>query len=785
MNVTRVRARRLIGALVIGLCLAGAPQANGAERVALVIGNSGYAQLPRLINPVNDASDVTQSFQRLGFQVTTVKDAGFEALRVALLAFSRQAAEAEMAVVFYAGHGIEVAGENWLLPVDGRLKTDADVNSEAMNLRTVMLAVSEAKALGLVILDACRNNVFANIPKTGATRAVDRGLAPVDPAENVLVAYAARDGTTASDGTGRNSPFTAALLRHLETPGLELEFLFRNVRDDVWAATNGGQQPFLYGSLSKDEIYLKPAEDPAVATATAPVTATAAPAPSAPAEPTVLAEASDVAWSFLRNTSDADTLRRFMELFPNSNQLPAARLRVAALETAQKSDAGPIGGAVFSLASDDTPQIEEEDVKKTRPYRKSTAAVEVAWNVLKDSKDATVVRRFADRFPSSRRRAAVEQRPIQFFGAKVALANPQDPPPPPKLITRDVLLQAAEDPDVLSCFRVDDMRAPECHSALERYPLISQFTYDYRFRFTLCQALGDACGGRPPRMLQNGATLQAKALFNPVNADPAAIAAVPGGVVIAPATGPGTSANKAPGTSAPSSPTAAVSIGNPPAPPAPPAPPSTGFHHSHGPKSVPPVLAPANVTRNPAGLPGAGKGAFHNFRAAIRASGPTGSPLGVSTKSIGLTSGRHTGGRLSVGHSNIQIKSNVGVTSIKSNVGVTSIRSNVGVTSIRSNVNTLTVRTPGANTLTIRTPATVRTPAVNAIAVRTPALNTLTVRTPTVSAPTIRTPTVSAPTIRTPTVSTPTIRTPTVSITTVRTPTVRVPTVRVPTVRIR
>ncbi len=433
--------------LGLGLGLTGAPQAYGAERVALVIGNSNYAQLPRLTNPVNDASDVSQSLQRVGFQVTTIKDAGFEQLRVALLAFGRQAADADMALVFYAGHGIEVAGENWLLPVDGQLKTDADVNSEAMNLRTVMLAVSDAKTLGLVILDACRNNVFANIAKSGSTRAVDRGLAPVDPAENVLVAYAARDGTTASDGTGRNSPFTSALLHHLETPGLELEFLFRNVRDDVWAATNGGQQPFLYGSLSKDEIYLKPAEDAAVATATT------APAPSAPSE---VAEASEVAWSFLRNTSDADTLRRFVELFPTSSQVPAARQRVATLETAQKSDAPP-SGAIFSLASDDATLVEEEEIKKTRPYRKSTPAIEAAWNVLKDSKDVTVVRRFADRFPSARRRAAAERQPIRFVGAKVALVNPQDPPPQPTLISRDVLLQAAEDPDVLRCFRLDDV----------------------------------------------------------------------------------------------------------------------------------------------------------------------------------------------------------------------------------------------------------------------------------------------------------------------------------------
>src|SRR3954467_12176309 len=142
-------------AWVLAAGLIGLSQARAAERVALVIGNSAYEQLPRLANPVNDAADVSQSLERLGFKVTTVKDAGFEKFRLALREFGRAAAGAEIAVVFYAGHGMEVAGENWLLPVDGELKSELDVNTEATGLRAIMLAVSQAKNLGLVILDAC------------------------------------------------------------------------------------------------------------------------------------------------------------------------------------------------------------------------------------------------------------------------------------------------------------------------------------------------------------------------------------------------------------------------------------------------------------------------------------------------------------------------------------------------------------------------------------------------------------------------------------------------------
>src|SRR5262249_51246547 len=121
-----------------------------------------------------------------------------------------------------------------------------------------MRLVSNSSKLGLVILDACRNNPFLQrMQRTNVTRATERGLVRVEPGDNVMVAYSARDGTTASDGQGRNSPFTQALLKNLETPGLEIRFLFANVRDDVMTATNRGQQPFTYGSLSKDPIYFR------------------------------------------------------------------------------------------------------------------------------------------------------------------------------------------------------------------------------------------------------------------------------------------------------------------------------------------------------------------------------------------------------------------------------------------------------------------------------------------------------------------------------------------------
>jgi hypothetical protein len=306
----------LLGLIVAAIALCAAADANAQSRVALVVGNSAYTKVPRLANPAHDAEDMAGALRRLGFTVNNVPDADFNTFRRALLDFNRAAPAAEIAVIYFAGHGIEVEGENWLLPTDVELRNAVDVSTEAISLRSAMQAVGAARTLGLVILDACRNNPFQSTMQPAvATRRVVMvdGLAPVEPAGNVLVAYAARDGTVANDGTGLNSPFAAALLRHLETPGLEVDFLFRNIRDDVKAATNNEQQPFVYGSLSSEEIYLKPPL-PGIADTAKPD------------------DASEIAWSFLKATGDVATLTRFTDRFPASPHVAEAKVRISALE---------------------------------------------------------------------------------------------------------------------------------------------------------------------------------------------------------------------------------------------------------------------------------------------------------------------------------------------------------------------------------------------------------------------------------------------------------------------
>ena len=246
------RAKLGVVLLLAVVLVASASVALADGRVALVVGNSSYAHIGRLPNPGNDAADMTAALRRLGFEVTTELDTRLTELNLALRAFTRRSAGADVSLVFYAGHGIEMNGVNYIVPVDARLERDTDVRFETVTLDD-MLAVTSGAALRMVILDACRNNPLArSMQRTGASRSVSRGnFGDLDESllgNETLVAYAAAAGTTAADGTGRNSPYTAALLEHLEEP-LEILTLFRRVRAGVLASTNGEQRPHEYQSL--------------------------------------------------------------------------------------------------------------------------------------------------------------------------------------------------------------------------------------------------------------------------------------------------------------------------------------------------------------------------------------------------------------------------------------------------------------------------------------------------------------------------------------------------------
>jgi formylglycine-generating enzyme required for sulfatase activity len=304
----------------IGVCAA-----TAQKRAALVIGNSSYMVGP-LANPVADAEAVAKALRDLCFdRVILKKDLNTDGMRAALKEFGGEVVGAEIGVVFFAGHGTEIAGRNYLIPVDARLARAADVDLEAIGLDTVLGQLAGVSKLKLVILDACRNNLF---PLAGAKRAVTRGLARVDPEDNTLIAYAAKEGTTADDGVGRkHSPFTEALLKHIATPGIEVDYLFRLVRDDVLDATDRQQVPNHYNGLGRERIFLVPplytsnaTEGPAAHAA--PPTKSPVPAmPTAPPNQSLGPAANSQAAA-----TDDFAKRFFWDKFFSNNDLPAAMI---------------------------------------------------------------------------------------------------------------------------------------------------------------------------------------------------------------------------------------------------------------------------------------------------------------------------------------------------------------------------------------------------------------------------------------------------------------------------
>jgi len=308
------------------------------KRVALVLGNSNYQNVAPLPNPVNDSSKIAATLKDAGFDVVdSRRDLAAAETRRALRDFADRARDADIAVVYYAGHGIEVDGGNYLIPVDARLERDTDIYDEGLSLDRILIAIEPAKKLRLVILDACRDNPFARTMKrTVASRAIGQGLAKVEPTSpNVLIAYSAKAGSTAADGDGNNSPFTMALSHHLTKPGLDVRRAFGFVRDEVLKTTNNRQEPFVYGSLGGEDVPLVPAPRPA------PAAAAPAPAPSAQAE-------ARRDYELALQIGNKSALNAFLAQYPDGfyaslaklqlDKIAAEETRVAATEKARQAE---------------------------------------------------------------------------------------------------------------------------------------------------------------------------------------------------------------------------------------------------------------------------------------------------------------------------------------------------------------------------------------------------------------------------------------------------------------
>jgi hypothetical protein len=360
--VTTIRRlpRPLIAAgLMIAFALAGAEPALAEKRVALIVGNSAYKNVSVLPNPVNDATAMAAMFKGAGFDVVEARrDLGNLDFRRTIREFSSLARNADVAVVFFAGHGIEVRGTNYLLPVDAKLASDFDVEDESVSLDRVMQALEPAKRMRLVILDACRDNPFVRtMQRSVATRAISRGLAKVEPqSSNTLVAFAAKDGSTADDGVGSHSPFTTALLKHITAPGLDIRIALGRVRDEVLTSTGNRQEPYVYGSLGGATFALvSPPPEPAVKQAP--------PAPAV-ADPNAAVRRD---YEFAERVGTKDAWDTFLAVHPKGFFADLARAQRAKLDTAPTAPTAARGEPAVAAVTPATPPEPAKPAAKTGP----------------------------------------------------------------------------------------------------------------------------------------------------------------------------------------------------------------------------------------------------------------------------------------------------------------------------------------------------------------------------------------------------------------------------------
>lgn len=331
---------RILGCTVGVLLAASVWLPAAAEtRVALVIGNGGYpASGMALANPPRDARAVAAALRDLGFATDEVLDAGREAMEDAIVRFVRGARDADVALFFYAGHGLQDLGRNYLMPVDAKLEDETDLRRRFVRLDDVLEDLAGTRAARIVVLDACRDNAAvealrAAVPKSRSA-SVSRGLAAVPKTAGMLVAFATQPNRVAADGEPGNSPFTKALVQHLGTPGVELRTALTRVRVDVARATGDAQVPEVSDSLL-GEIYLRPA---AVATVTAPPAPLQQPEPKANPAPPPTPRSTDTSewdkenalWNAAQSIGSLEAYEAYLRAYPKGHFVAIAEVAIAA-----------------------------------------------------------------------------------------------------------------------------------------------------------------------------------------------------------------------------------------------------------------------------------------------------------------------------------------------------------------------------------------------------------------------------------------------------------------------
>jgi hypothetical protein len=364
----------MIGVAILSMVLA--PEAALADkRVALIVGNSSYQAVPQLPNPSRDASSVAKMFKDAGFDSVEIQlNVGNLEFKRAIRKFEVAADHADIAVIYYAGHGLEIDGINYLIPVDARLASDRDADDEAIPLERLVSSADGAKRLRLIILDACRDNPFVATmrrERKTASRSTTRGLGRVEPTStDTLIAYAARAGSTADDGDGQHSPFTTAMLKNLTVPGLDVRLAFGRVRDEVMKITASRQEPFVYGSLGGGNVSLVPA-------------------PVVPQEAPVSDVKAD--YELVQKIGTKRAWEVFLGTHPNGFYAELAKAQIEQLSAQPINQPGGQPNVNMAALSPQPPPITRESVSKEA----------IEWDKVKDATDPSALQKFIKRFPDS------------------------------------------------------------------------------------------------------------------------------------------------------------------------------------------------------------------------------------------------------------------------------------------------------------------------------------------------------------------------------------------------
>ena len=377
--MSRVGLSAMVSALALFSATIWADPAFAERRAALVIGNSAYQNAPVLPNPAKDAKAIAAMFVKAGYDVVSAQyDVGNLDFKRAIRQFEDSLSDADIAVIYYAGHGIELHGTNYLVPVDAKLKSDRDADDEAITLERLTQSLDGAKKLRVIILDACRDNPFVRTMKkepTATSRGINPGLGAVEPSStNTLIAYAARAGSEAEDGDGDHSPFALALINNLFLPGLDIRLAFGRVRDEVLKKTANRQEPFVYGSLGAGTVALV----------------------AAPAQPVVATDdlqgvKSD--YSLVEKIGTRGAWEVFLTQHPTGFYSDLARQQIAKLNPGEATPTTAKGSPQPTLASLETPTPPTPPGPSTEEQR--------AWDKIKDSSNEGDFLAFIKKYPTS------------------------------------------------------------------------------------------------------------------------------------------------------------------------------------------------------------------------------------------------------------------------------------------------------------------------------------------------------------------------------------------------